>query len=43
VRVAATPNVVAEVTRAAADELDLAAGGPIWAVVKATEVTTYPG
>jgi molybdate transport system ATP-binding protein len=43
VRVVGTPTVVAEVTRAAADDLDLAAGGVIWAVVKATEVATYPG
>ncbi len=42
VRITAVPTVVAEVTRAAGEELHLAAGGPIWAVVKATEVTTYP-
>jgi molybdate transport system ATP-binding protein len=43
VRVAGNPTVVAEVTRSAGEELALAAGGPIWAVVKATEVATYPG
>jgi molybdate transport system ATP-binding protein len=43
VRVAGPPSVVAEVTRTSAEELDLAAGGPVWAVVKATEVATYPG
>ncbi len=43
VRVTGPPNVVAEVTRAAADDLHLAAGGRVWAVVKATEVATYPG
>jgi molybdate transport system ATP-binding protein len=43
VRVAGTPTVVAEVTRSAGDELALSVGGPIWAVVKATEVATYPG
>ena len=34
--------LVAEVTRASADELRLAEGGPVWATVKATEVTAYP-
>jgi molybdate transport system permease protein len=33
---------VAEVTPAAAGELRLADGGPVWASVKATEVTVYP-
>ena len=34
--------LVAEVTPAAADELRLAEGGPVWATVKATEVVAYP-
>ena len=38
VRVASTPPVLAEVTAAAAAELGLAGGGPVWATVKATEV-----
>jgi molybdate transport system ATP-binding protein len=42
VRVAGTVPVVAEVTPAAASELHLADGGPVWASVKATEVTVYP-
>jgi molybdate transport system ATP-binding protein len=42
VRVAGTVPVVAEVTPAAASELRLADGGPVWATVKATEVTIYP-
>ncbi|MFL6227040.1 MAG: TOBE domain-containing protein, partial [Actinomycetes bacterium] len=42
IRVAGTVPVVAEVTPAAAGELHLADGGPVWATVKATEVTTYP-
>jgi len=42
VRVAGTVPVVAEVTPAAAAELRLADGGPVWATVKATEVTVYP-
>ena len=42
VRVAGTVPVVAEVTPAAASELHLADGGPVWATVKATEVTVYP-
>jgi molybdate transport system ATP-binding protein len=37
-----TVPIVAEVTPAAANELRLADGGPIWATVKATEVTVYP-
>jgi molybdate transport system permease protein len=32
------PDVLAEVTAAAAAELDLAAGGPVFASLKATEV-----
>jgi molybdate transport system ATP-binding protein len=42
VRVAGTVPIVAEVTPAAASELGLADGGPVWASVKATEVTVYP-
>ena len=42
VRVTGTVPVVAEVTPAAAGELRLADGGPVWATVKATEVTVYP-
>ena len=38
VRVAGVPPVLAEVTAAAAAELALADGGPVWATVKATEV-----
>jgi molybdate transport system ATP-binding protein len=42
VRVAGPVPIVAEVTPAAASELRLADGGPLWASVKATEVTVYP-
>ena len=42
VRVTGTVPIVAEVTPAAAAELRLADGGPVWATVKATEVTVYP-
>ncbi|HZA82125.1 MAG TPA: ATP-binding cassette domain-containing protein [Actinomycetes bacterium] len=42
VRVTGPVPVVAEVTPAAAAELRLADGGPVWASVKATEVTVYP-
>ena len=42
VRVAGVVSIVAEVTPAAAAELRLADGGPLWASVKATEVTVYP-
>ena len=42
VRVTGTVPIVAEVTPAAAAELRLADGGPVWAAVKATEVTVYP-
>jgi molybdate transport system ATP-binding protein len=42
VRVAGDPPVVAEVTPAAAVDLALADGGPVWASVKATEVSVYP-
>jgi molybdate transport system ATP-binding protein len=42
VRVTGSMPIVAEVTPAAAGELRLADGGPVWASVKATEVTVYP-
>jgi molybdate transport system ATP-binding protein len=42
VRVSGTVPIVAEVTPAAAAELRLGDGGPVWAAVKATEVTVYP-
>jgi molybdate transport system ATP-binding protein len=42
VRVAGPVPIVAEVTPAAADELRLADGGPVWASVKATEIAVYP-
>jgi molybdate transport system ATP-binding protein len=42
VRVTGVVPIVAEVTPAAAAELRLADGGPLWASVKATEVTVYP-
>jgi molybdate transport system ATP-binding protein len=42
VRVSGPVPIVAEVTPAAATELHLADGGPVWAAVKATEVTVYP-
>jgi molybdate transport system ATP-binding protein len=42
VAVAGPVPVVAEVTPAAAADLRLADGGPVWATVKATEVAVYP-
>jgi molybdate transport system ATP-binding protein len=42
VRLTGTVPLVAEVTRAALDELALVPGAPVWASVKATEVTVYP-
>jgi len=42
VRVAGDVPIVAEVTPAAAAELRLADGGPVWAAIKATEVAVYP-
>jgi molybdate transport system ATP-binding protein len=42
VRVTGTVPIIAEITPAAASELRLADGGPVWASVKATEVTVYP-
>lgn len=41
VRVAVPFPLVAEVTRAAAAELGLVPGAPIWVTIKATEITTY--
>jgi molybdate transport system ATP-binding protein len=42
VQVAGTVPIIAEVTPAAAGELRLADGGPVWASIKATEITIYP-
>ncbi len=42
VQVAGAPSIVAEVTPAAAADLHLAAGGPVWVSVKATEIDLYP-
>jgi molybdate transport system ATP-binding protein len=42
IRLAAPLSIVAEITPAAATALDLREGDPVWATVKATEVTTYP-
>jgi molybdopterin-binding protein len=42
VQVEGTPAIVAEVTPAAAAELRLAEGGPVWISLKATEVDVYP-
>lgn len=42
VRMAPPLDLVAEITPAAAAELGLRAGDPIWASVKATEITSYP-
>jgi molybdate transport system ATP-binding protein len=42
VQVDGTPPIVAEVTPAAAAELRLAEGGPVWISLKATEVDVYP-
>jgi molybdate transport system ATP-binding protein len=42
VRVTGRVPIVAEITPAAASELHLADGGPVWATIKATEVTVYP-
>ena len=43
VQLAGPPEIVAEVTPAAAAELDLALGKPISVAVKATEIEVYPG
>lgn len=42
VRVGGAPSIVAEVTPAAASELDLIDGGTVWVSVKATDVVVYP-
>ncbi len=42
VQVEGSPPIVAEVTPAAAAELRLAEGGPVWISLKATEVDVYP-
>ena len=42
VRLAAPLDLTAEVTPAAAAELDLRPGIEIWASAKATEITAYP-
>jgi molybdate transport system ATP-binding protein len=42
VRLAQPVGLVAEVTTAAASELGLREGDPVWASVKATEIITYP-
>ena len=42
VQVDGSPPIVAEVTAAAAAELRLAEGGPVWISVKATEIDVYP-
>ena len=42
VHLAASPPVTAEITPAAAAELDLARAGEVHVAVKATEITTYP-
>jgi molybdate transport system ATP-binding protein len=42
VQVGGTPPIVAEVTPAAAAELRLRDGGPVWVSVKATEIDVYP-
>lgn len=42
IRVAGPLPVVAEVTPAALDDLDLVPGSPVWAAVKAAEVAVYP-
>ena len=42
VQVDGAPPIVAEVTPAAAAELRLAEGGPVWISLKATEVDVYP-
>jgi len=42
VQVEAEPSVLADVTTAAVADLDLSPGAPVWATVKATEVSCYP-
>ncbi|MEU1373344.1 ABC transporter permease [Streptomyces triculaminicus] len=41
--ISGTPDVVAEITPAAAADLALAEGTPVWVTIKATEVTFVPG
>jgi molybdate transport system ATP-binding protein len=43
VRLAGPVPLVAEVTRAAVDDLALAEGATVWVAVKATEIVAYPG
>ena len=42
VQVTGSPPIVAEVTPAAAADLHLRDGGPVWVSVKATEIEVYP-
>ena len=42
VQLAGSPPIVAEVTPAAAVDLHLRDGGPVWVSVKATEIDVYP-
>lgn len=42
VRVVGNPAIVAEVTPASVQELQLARGGKVWVSVKATEISVYP-
>lgn len=42
VRLDGAVPIIAEITRAAADELELAPGQRLWSVVKATDVSVYP-
>jgi molybdate transport system ATP-binding protein len=42
VHLTATPPITAEITPAAAADLDLAQAGNVYVAVKATEITTYP-
>ncbi|MDQ3772263.1 MAG: ATP-binding cassette domain-containing protein [Actinomycetota bacterium] len=42
VRIEGRIPVIALVTRAARDELELGEGGAVWAAVKATEISVYP-
>ena len=42
-RLAGPPALVAEITAGALAELGLVPGAPVWAVVKATEISVLPG
>jgi molybdate transport system ATP-binding protein len=42
IRIDGTVPLVAEITPAAATELRLADGGPVFAAIKATEIDVYP-